>query len=83
MEITLATAGVIALITALVQVAKGLGLRNEHAPVAAIVVGVLYFWGVDGIGVASSLSGIASGLAAMGLYSVGGKPILKALSIGK
>ena len=80
MEITIATAVVIALITALVQVGKGLGLKSQHAPLAAIALGVLYFFGTADVSVISAINGIASGLLAVGLYSVGGKTAFKALS---
>lgn len=84
MEITLATAGIVALITALVQVGKGLGLASKYAPVAAIVLGVAYF-GVtlDSLTGGVVINGIATGLSAIGLYSVGGKAVLKTLSGGR
>ncbi len=80
MEITIATAVVIALITALVQVFKGLGLKSQYAPLSAIALGVLFFFGTVDVSVVSAVNGIASGLLAVGLYSVGGSTLLKTLS---
>lgn len=81
MEITLATAGIVALITALIQVAKGLGLSKIYAPVTSIVLGVLFaITTADVVTASVVISGIATGLSAIGLYSVGGKAILNTLS---
>ena len=84
MEITLATAGVVALITALVQVGKGLGLQKRHSPILAIVLGVVYFsFTLDSLTGGAVINGIATGLSAIGLYSIGGKVVLKTLSGSK
>ncbi|MCH8106330.1 MAG: hypothetical protein IIC58_12635 [Proteobacteria bacterium] len=84
MEVTLATAGVIALITALIQVGKGLGLPSKYAPLAAIVFGVGIAVSTAEIITASlAISGVATGLSAIGLYAVGGKGVLKTLSGSK
>lgn len=81
MEITLATAGIVALITALIQVAKGLGLSKIYAPVTSIVLGVLFaITTADVVTASVVISGIATGLSAIGLYSVGGKVVLNTLS---
>lgn len=84
MEITLMTAGVIALVTALIQVAKGLGLETKYAPIAAIGLGVaISIATVNAINAQIVISGIATGLSAIGLYSVGGKEVLNTLSGAK
>lgn len=86
MEISLATAGIIALITALIQVAKGFSLKPRYAPIAAIVLGIGYYTlivgGVSLTGV-DIINGIATGLSSVGLYSVGGKEVLKILAGNK
>lgn len=86
MEISLAVTGIIALITALVQVFKGLGLPSKFAPLGAVALGVLYFVfsvGVDAVTIQVVVNGIATGLASVGLYSIGGETVLKTLSGGK
>jgi len=80
MEITLATAGVIALISAVIQVLKGIGLKKQYAPLVSIVLGVSYFVGYSGLDIGTVINGFASGLTAVGLYSIGGKTVLKTLS---
>jgi|TARA_Y100000310_G_scaffold270565_1_gene284479 hypothetical protein len=80
MEITLGTAGIVALITALVQISKGAGLKTSYAPLLAILLGVFYFLAMFELSVASGINGIATGLAAMGLYSVGGKTVFKKIA---
>ncbi len=84
MEITIATAGVIALITAIIQLVKGVGLPSKYAPLGAVALGVLYFvTTTDVVAVSTVIDGIATGLASVGLYSVGGKEVLNTLSGGK
>jgi len=80
MEITLGIGAIIALITALVQIAKNLGLPNKYAPFSAIALGVLISWAVGDAFTGSLLiSGVALGLTSMGLYDIGGRNVLESL----
>jgi hypothetical protein len=79
-EITLAGAGIVALIAVLVQVIKGVGLKGKYAPLAAIALGIAYTTlSADAITFIIILNGIASGLASVGLYEIGGKKVLNTL----
>lgn len=80
MEITLLGVGYVVLITALVQVIKSLGIDSRYAPVAAIILGVVVALGTIDVSVSAIITGVASGLAAVGLYSTGGKEVAKVIS---
>jgi hypothetical protein len=78
-DITLLGAGYIALIVALVQVCKSFGLKGEYAALAAVVFGLLSAFGLDGLTVTATFTGLASGLTAVGLYEVGGGAVAAAV----
>ena len=78
-EIVLLGVGYIALITAVVQVFKTLGLKSDYAPLAAVALGVVSAFGLVDISVSSAFSGIASGLVAVGLYDIGGRAVVRAV----
>ena len=79
MDITLLSVGYVVLITALVQVIKSLGLDSEYAPISSIILGVLIAIGTLDVSVASAITGVASGLAAVGLYDAGGRNIARVI----
>lgn len=59
----------IAVITGLTQVVKKAGLRTKYVPLAAVVLGIIYAGFIIGWDALSLVSGIVSGLSAVGFYS--------------
>lgn len=62
-------AALVAVITGVVELVKGIGLPKRYAPVAALLLGLAggYFYvAPDAQGI---LAGVIMGLASMGLYS--------------
>lgn len=57
------------LIVGLVQVAKNMGLKNEFAPILAIVLGVGLSFLTTGTIAEKIIGGVVVGLSAVGLYS--------------
>ena len=79
--IVLETGAVIAIIVALVQVAKTAGLPSRFAPLLSLGVGILYGIAGSYLGeglplVEGIMAGVVMGLSASGLYS-GGKTLVK------
>ena len=74
------TAAVVAVIMGLVEVLKrGLKMDAEKAPLVAVVLGVLLALYFDGMTSESVFMGIVNGLTASGLWSLGGKSVVKAV----
>ena len=72
----------VAIIIALVQIAKSFGLEKKYAPVVAVAVGVLLSLGHSYLGEEKAFEavvlGVAAGLSAVGAYS-GAKNIMEGL----
>lgn len=65
-----AAGSIVALIGALTQVVKGLGLSSRYAPLTSIVLGVGLTMFFVGLTKEAALAGLVGGLAASGLYDV-------------
>lgn len=63
------TVAIVAVVTALVQIIKGLGLPTNFAPLVAIFLGVTAALSFGSLSPESVFEGIVYGLSAMGLYS--------------
>lgn len=74
----------VAIVIALTQIVKDVGLDSKFAPVIALVLGIaggVFF--LDGEVQYRIMSGILMGLAASGLYDVGKIPTRTVARIGK
>lgn len=69
---------IIAVITALTEIIKNLGVPSTFAPVVAIFLGVTAALAFGGVSPETVFAGIVYGLSAMGLYS-GSKTTIKAI----
>lgn len=71
---------ILPVIVGIVQVLKNLGLSSQWAPIASVILGLIggFFYVAPGDVLQSILSGLALGLAAVGLWS-GPKTTAKAL----
>jgi len=69
MNETVVVISAVPLVLGLTQVAKMVGMPSKYAPLLALVIGISYALGLQGLSALSIVQGISYGLSAAGLYT--------------